>query len=136
MNSILGCYTMSQGESSKGKGKVTVSKEAWQYILRRLSPVIGGDKEQKVNTHSSKRIKRLLQPGLVLSSHRVVHERGSFLRFQTTLQLCALVELFGETILCDVRKRRPRLSTLVNLVKNDRINVIVGALCRESPFQF
>jgi hypothetical protein len=136
MNIILGCYAMSQGESSKGKGKVTVSKEALQYILRRVSPVIGGDKEQKVNTHSSKRIKRLLQPGLVLSSHCVVYQLGSFLRFQTTLQLCALVELFGETILCNVRKRRPRLSTLVNLGKNDRINVIVEALCRESPFQF
>jgi hypothetical protein len=135
MNRLLGRYAMSQGDYSKGNGKVTISKEVWEYIVRRLHVIIDGDCSQKLNTQTTKRIKRVLHPGFKLCSHRVVSNEGSFLRFQTNRQLCALVELFGETVLCNIRKRRPRVDTSVKILENDKLNVVVGSRYQEDPFK-
>ena len=61
---------------------------------------------------------------------------GSFLHFQTSRQLCALVELFGETVLCNIRKQWPRVDTSVKIVENDKLNVVVGSRCQEDPFKY
>ena len=96
---------LSQGEYAKGKGKVTISKKVWAYILvHRLHAIIDGDDLQKLHTEMSTQIKHVVHPGLKLSSHCVINKQGSFLRFQTRHQLCALVELLGETVLCNIRK--------------------------------
>ena len=65
----------------------------------------------------------------------MVNKKGSFLRFQTKRQLCALVELFGETALCNIRKRFPRLDKSVKLLQNDKLNVVVGCRQQEDPFK-
>lgn len=101
MNRLLGSYGLKQGQFAKGKGNVTTSREVWEYIERRLRAVIHGDSSQKLHTQRTKKRKRVLYPGFKLSAHVVVNEKGSFLRFQTKRQLCALVELFGETVLCN-----------------------------------
>ena len=135
MNRQLGRYALSQGEYAKGKGKVTISKEVWAYIVRRLHVILDGDDSQKLHTETSSRIKRVLHPGLKLSSHRVISKGGSFLRFETRGQLVALVNLFGETVLCNVRKRRPRVDRSAMLMENDKVNVVVGSCNPEYPFQ-
>jgi hypothetical protein len=117
-NQQLGRYVLSQGEYAKGKGRVTISKEVWAYIVRRLHGIIDGDDSHKLYTATSTRIKRVLHPGLKLSSHRVINNQGSFLRFQTRHQLCALVKLLGETVLCNIQKRRPRVDKSVKLQEN------------------
>jgi hypothetical protein len=126
---------LSQGEYAKGKGKVTISKEVWAYIVRRLHAIIDGDNSQKLHMETSTRIKCVVHPGLKLSSHHVINKQGSFLRFQTRHQLCALVKLLGETVLCNIRKRRPRVDRSVMLQENDKINVVVGSCNQEDPFQ-
>jgi hypothetical protein len=65
----------------------------------------------------------------------VVKKEGSFLRFQTRSQLCALVELFGETVLCNIRKQCPRVDTSVKLLENDKLDVVVGSHHQEDPFR-
>jgi hypothetical protein len=135
MNRQLGRYALSQGEYAKGKGKVTISKEVWAYIVRHLHAIIDGDDSQKLHTETSTRIKRVVHPGLKLSSHRVINKQGSFLRFQTRHQLCALVKLLGETVLCNIRKRCPHVDRSVKLQENDKINVVVGSCNQEDPFQ-
>jgi hypothetical protein len=95
---------MSQGDYVKGNGKVTISKEVWEYIVHCLHAVIDGDRSHKLKTQITKKIKRVLHPGFKLCSHWVLYKEGSFLHFQTRSQLCALVELFGETVLCNIQK--------------------------------
>jgi hypothetical protein len=133
---LLGRDDMLQGNYATGNGKVTVTKEVWDYIVRRLRAVIDGDRSQKLQTETTKRIKRVLHLGLKLCSYLVVNKKGSFLRFQTRRQLCALVELFGETVLCNMRKRRsPSVDTSVKLLENDKLNVVVGCLHQEDPYK-
>lgn len=50
-------------------------------------------------------------------------------------QLCALVKLLGETVLCNIRKRRPRVNKSVKLQENDKINVVMGSCNPEDPFK-
>jgi hypothetical protein len=136
---LLGRYDMSQGNYATGNGKVSITKEVWEYIVRRLRAVIDGDRSQKLQTQTTKRIKRVIHPGLKLCSYLVVNKKGSFLRFQTRRQLCALVELFGETVLCNIqnvsKKRRPHLDKSVKLLQNDRLNVVIGCRHQEDPFK-
>ena len=80
-------------------------------------------------------MKCVLHPGFKLCAHRVVNTESSFLRFQTRSQLCALVGLFGETVLCNIRKRHPCMDQSVKLLKNDKLNVVVGSRHQEDPFK-
>lgn len=59
---------------------------------------------------------------------------ADFIRFETKQQLCELVSIFGETILCDVWKRvkHGKPKTLKAL---DTMNVIVGSRMPEDPFK-
>ena len=81
---------------------MTISKEVWAYIVRRLHAIIDSNDSQKLHTETSTQIKCVVHPGLKLSSHRVINKQGSFLWFQMRHQLCALVELLGETVLCNI----------------------------------
>jgi hypothetical protein len=53
MNHLFGQFAMSQGNYLKGNGKVTISKEVWEYIVRRFRAVIDGDDSQKLNTQQT-----------------------------------------------------------------------------------
>jgi hypothetical protein len=107
----------------------------WEYIVLRLHAVFDGDHSQKLNTQKTTQIKRVLHPGFKLCSNWVVNEKGSFLRFQTRSQLCALVEVFGETVLCNIWKQCPRIDKSVKLLENDKFNVVVGSQHQEDPFK-
>ena len=100
-----------------------------------LCPMIDGDNSQKLYTPTSTQIKRVLHPGLKLCSHPVINKQGSFLWFQTRHQLCALVKLLGETVMCNIQKRCPRVDKSIKLQENDKINVVVGSCNQEDPFQ-
>jgi hypothetical protein len=57
MNRLLGSYGLKQGHLAKGKGNVTISREVWEYIERRLRAVIHEDSSQKLHTQRTKKIK-------------------------------------------------------------------------------
>jgi hypothetical protein len=57
------------------------------------------------------------------------------LRFETEDDLRALSSVLGEMVTIDVRKRRPKYSTVESLFVNDIINVVAGSESREEPFQ-
>ena len=60
---------------------------------------------------------------------------ADFIQFETKQQLCELVSIFGETILCNVQKRvkcgEPKM-----LKALDTMNIIVGSRTAEDPFKW
>jgi hypothetical protein len=78
-------------------------------------------------------IKRELHSAFKLCSHWLANKEGSFLCFKTRSQLCALVEVLGETVLCNIWKQRPCVDKSVKLL--EICNVVVGSQHQEDPFK-
>ena len=56
------------------------------------------------------------------------------LRFETEAQLCLLRSIFGDTVTCGVRRRRPKVGTSKYLQENDNLSFVVGYNETEVPF--
>jgi hypothetical protein len=83
----------------------------------------------------TKQIKREFHSAFKLCSHWLANKEGSFLCFQARSQLYALVEVFGETVLCNIWKQYPCVDESVKLLENDKFNVVVGSQHQEDPFK-
>jgi hypothetical protein len=124
---LLGRISEKQGLFSKNKGCLRISPMAWNYMKRQC--------HGKIATREGTRYsyKRILENGLTLSSVKCTSPT-SMLRFETTEEISVFTSIFGNTAVVDVRKRRPRKGEKKEIIRNDSINIVVGAVEREEPF--
>jgi hypothetical protein len=126
----LARHSQKQGSFARVSAQVVVGKEAWRHLATNVEahtrPLIAAS-----NATMSKRV---LEPGLLLFSHRACLHTES-LRFETDNELRALSSVLGELVTMDVRKRRPKYGVVELLLRNDIINVVAGSVVREEPFR-
>ena len=125
----LGRYSEKQGLFARVSSNIVFGKEAWRFLMLNVRAFV-----RRPITRMARTTKRVLTPGMVLSSKPIVYD-SVFVRFETEQELSVLSSVLGELITVEVRKRRPKFGVIDSLHVNDAINVVAGSLVREEPFR-
>ena len=102
--------------------------ELWDYVVRRASPLV-----QPVEGQGS-RVSAFTIGGMTRQS-KSLKSTTYLLRFETEAQLSLLRSIFGDTVTCGIRRRRPKVGMSKFLRENDDLNVVVGSEEAETPFK-
>lgn len=123
----LGTERQQQGtRGCKANGQFAVTRDFWEFVKRNLSVVVMSS-DSRVYKPKSKRLKRVMDPGGKLCTERIDNSSTTeFIRLETHDELQKLVNVFGEGILCERRKRRPAVNNSIILNQNDALNVILS----------
>jgi hypothetical protein len=124
----LGRCSEKQGLFARVSSNNVVGREAWRFLILKVGKAV-----RFPLTRLSRSTKRLLSPGMVLSSTPIVYD-SVMVRFETEHEL-SMLSVLGELVTVEVRKRRPKHGVEELLHVNDAINVVAGSLEREEPFR-
>jgi hypothetical protein len=125
----LGRCSEKQGLFARVSSNIVVGREAWRFLILKVGKAV-----RFPLTRSSRSTKRLLSPGMVLSSTPIVYD-SVMVKFETEHELSMLSSVLGELVTVEARKRRPKHGVDESLHVNDAINVVAGSLEREEPFR-